>query len=111
LNQAANLWHAKLRVLIRSGFTGSGLDPYLFTLKSGATFGYALIPVDHAMLVGPSNMISGCKQLLQSPFQINDMGPAELFLGLKITLGKYGCVWVGKTGFDPELLDAYVRLA
>jgi hypothetical protein len=85
LKQAATRWHAKLReALTRAGFTGCEDDPCLFILKSGATYGYVLIHVDDALLVGPPDMILRCKQLLQSAFEIKDIGPAKYFLGLQI---------------------------
>jgi hypothetical protein len=108
LKQAVTRWHAKLReVLTRAGFTGSEADPCLFIMKSGANYSYVLIHVDDALLVGPPDMISRCKQLLQSAFEIKDIDPAKYFLGLEIVLGRDGSVWVGQTRFVRELLDAY----
>jgi hypothetical protein len=108
LKQAANCWHAKLRdVLTQAGFTGSEVDPCLFILNSGAAYGYLLIHVDDALLVGPSDMIARGKQLLQSAFEIKDIGPAKYFLGLEIVSEKDGSVWVGQTRYARELLEVY----
>jgi hypothetical protein len=86
LKQAARQWHAKLRQEMQAnGYTASMHEPCLFykTDRTGSV--YILVHVDDALVIGPRAAVHTAKQLMQTMFEIKDMGTASYFLGMMIT--------------------------
>lgn len=87
LKQASRSWHLRLHEeLTTYGFAASTADPglYTYTGKSGPT--YLLVYVDDILIAAPDlTAVDTIKSKLSASFDAHDLGPAEFFLGMRIT--------------------------
>ncbi|XP_019436613.1 PREDICTED: uncharacterized protein LOC109342946 [Lupinus angustifolius] len=92
LKQASRQWHEKLtKVLLSYGFNKSHYDHSLLTKTKHSNFTAILIYVDDLVLIGNDfSEIQLTKQLLDTKFNIKDLGNLKFFLGLEIARSSKG---------------------
>lgn len=87
LKQASRTWNQKLhQTLIGIGFarTRSDAGVYVYEQKKGHMI--LIVYVDDLLPMGPSKSeIDRVKKVLADKFQMRDLGPADTFLGMRIT--------------------------
>jgi hypothetical protein len=85
LKQAARAWNEKLtKTVNRLGFHSSTGDPSLFISGKSPHAAYLPYYVDDILIAGQSAPIANFKGAIANEFQCEDMGEANLFLGMKI---------------------------
>jgi hypothetical protein len=83
LKQSPRLWQEKLRnTLIKLGFQPLKADNCLYINKAGVII---VTYVDDMLITGPNPKdIAAVKKALQDEFEMDDMGPATYFVGVRI---------------------------
>ena len=87
LKQAPKQWYEKFNnVMMSNGFKINECDKCVYV--NGTKNGYVIVClyVDDMLIVGSDEkMIKSTKDLLKSRFDMKDMGPADVMLGMKIS--------------------------
>jgi hypothetical protein len=109
LRQAAQAWHKKLKTtLLTSGFSVSLTDPCLYMIKHQGELVYLLVHVDDCLVVGTSTGVQYAKDVLKSLFDIKDMGPVSLFLGLDVVRDRAAHkLWLGQPRYIDSMLKQF----
>lgn len=108
LKQAGRQWHVKLSSKLKQiGLTPAKVENCLYHARRGKDILLLLIYVDD-FLVASSNLgwIEEVKSKLQEDFEIKDLGPAKLCLGLEINQTK-NYISVSQSRYILNLLDKY----
>jgi hypothetical protein len=85
LKQAARACNEKLtKTVNKLGFHASKGDPSLFVSGTSPQATYLLCFVDDILTAGQSATIANVKCAITKEFECEDMGQANLFLGMKI---------------------------
>ncbi|MBW0480158.1 hypothetical protein O181_019873 [Austropuccinia psidii MF-1] len=104
LKQAPLAWYTRLKQwLLDSGFSVSILDPCVF-FKCGGIPIWIYIHVDDIAIF--SKDVSAFKNAIQKEFDIKDIGPADLILGIKVTQSEEK-VTLDQRHFSEALLNLY----
>ncbi|MBW0510420.1 hypothetical protein O181_050135, partial [Austropuccinia psidii MF-1] len=104
LKQAPLAWYTRLKQwLLDSGFSVSILDPCVFFKFSGIPI-WIYIHVDDIAIF--SKDVSAFKNAIGKEFDIKDIGPADLILGIKITQSEEK-VTLDQRHFSEALLNLY----
>ncbi|MBW0461525.1 hypothetical protein O181_001240 [Austropuccinia psidii MF-1] len=104
LKQAPLAWYECLKEwLVGANFQACILDPCVF-YRAGAKPIWLYLHVDDIAVFGSE--IADFKKEIAQKFEIKDLGPADLLLGVKITQ-KEGCVYLDQQHFCESLLDQY----
>ncbi|MBW0537118.1 hypothetical protein O181_076833, partial [Austropuccinia psidii MF-1] len=104
LKQAPLAWYQRLKQwLLQAGFSACVLNPCVF-FRSRHTMTWLYIHVDHIPIFG-EDVYSFIKEISQE-FDIKDMGPADLMLGIRVMHGD-GFISLDQSHFTESLLDLY----
>ncbi|CAN1176981.1 Retrovirus-related Pol polyprotein from transposon TNT 1-94 [Linum perenne] len=105
LKQAPRAWFEKFQsTILQSGFAQSSADPSLFTRHSGDKLAILLIYVDDMILSGDDqDGIEMVKKLLETSFQLKDLGNLSYFLGLEIKRSEKG-IFISQRKYIEDLL-------
>ncbi|XP_034200148.1 uncharacterized mitochondrial protein AtMg00810-like [Prunus dulcis] len=106
LKQAPRAWNAKFNGYLPAlGFCPSHSDPSLFVKKDGADVVILLLYVDDIIITGSSpSLIQLVIDYSSTVFDMKDMGTLTYFLGLQITYGSNGDLFVHQTKYCKDLL-------
>jgi hypothetical protein len=109
LRQAAQAWHKKLKAaLLQSGFSVSLTDPCLYMIHHQGELVYLLVHVDDCLLVGNSSGVQYAKAKVKSLFDVKDMGPVSLFLGLDVIRDRATRkLWLGQPRYIGSILKQF----
>lgn len=108
LKQAARARNAELTATLRKcGFQPSKSDPsFIKGTPPNATF--ILCYVDDLLIAGNKNSISQIKKHIASSFKCEDMGEANLFLGMKVLRNRSkNELWVGQPHYALEIVEKF----
>ncbi|MBW0535337.1 hypothetical protein O181_075052, partial [Austropuccinia psidii MF-1] len=104
LKQAPLAWYDRLKGwLCQVGFSSCVLDPCIF-FREGDHPVWLYVHVDDIAIFGKN--VSVFKEELKSKFEIKDISPADLMLGIKVTHSS-GCVSLDQAHFIESLLELY----
>ncbi|MBW0491793.1 hypothetical protein O181_031508, partial [Austropuccinia psidii MF-1] len=104
LKQAPLAWYQRLKQwLLQAGFSACVLNPCVF-FRSRKTMVWLYIHVDDIAIFG-KEVYSFIKEISQE-FDIKDMGPADLMLGIRVFHGD-GFISLDQSHFTDSLLDLY----
>ncbi|MBW0533962.1 hypothetical protein O181_073677 [Austropuccinia psidii MF-1] len=104
LKQVPLAWYQQLKQwLLQAGFSACVLDPCIF-FCSRRTMTWLYIHVDDIAIFG-KDVYSFIKEISQE-FDIKDMGPADLMLGIRVMHGD-GFISLNQSHFTDSLLDLY----
>jgi hypothetical protein len=106
LKQAPRAWFTRLsQTLLDIGFTGSQVDPSLFTYHSGPIHVYLLVYVDDIILTGNhSKTLTTIINKLQADFAMKNLGSLTYFLGIQATRNTAG-LHLRQSKYILDLLD------
>ncbi|XP_062100141.1 uncharacterized mitochondrial protein AtMg00810-like [Humulus lupulus] len=106
LKQASRQWYSKLNTtLLQHGFTQSPSDHSLFIKSKSGVFLALLIYVDDILITNNNDSaLVSFKKILESKFQLKDLGPLRFFLGLEIGRNKNG-ISVSQRPFTLQILS------
>jgi hypothetical protein len=108
LKQSARQWHAKLREeMMAHGFVPSKHEPCLFLKTEQTGPVYVMVHVDDALIIGNRAAVNRAKQLMQSMFDIKDMGVASFFLAMKITRREAGGYSLEQPRYVHDMLNRF----
>ena len=94
LKQAPKQWHEKFdNVMITSGFKINECDKCVYVKNTENEYVIVCLYVDDMLIVGSNDkMIKSTKNMLNSKFDMKDMGMADVILGIKITRTSDGLI-------------------
>jgi hypothetical protein len=106
LKQAARAWNEKLTKTVNNlGFHSSKGDPSLFISGKSPHATYLLCYVDDILIAGQTATIENFKRAISKEFECEDMGEANLFLGMKIIRNRAaGELWLGQPHYTLEII-------
>jgi hypothetical protein len=106
LKQAPRAWFTRLsHALLDIGFSGSQLDPSLFTYHTAQAHIFLLVYVDDIILTGNHpHTIQGIISKLQLDFALKDLGSLSYFLGIQATRDSAG-LHLRQSKYILDLLD------
>jgi hypothetical protein len=106
LKQAPRAWFTRLsHALLDIGFSGSQLDPSLFTYHIAQAHIFLLVYVDDIILIGNHpHTIQGIISRLQLDFALKDLGSLSYFLGIQTTRDSIG-LHLRQSKYILDLLD------
>ncbi|KAJ0824197.1 putative RNA-directed DNA polymerase [Helianthus annuus] len=112
LKQAPRKWNERLNgVLIDYGFVQSKCDHSMYVLSKNKVFVVLLVYVDDIVVTGNSiDEVSKIKAILNSNFQIKDLGKLKYFLGIEVLYNKSG-ICLNQRKYCLELLSEFGYLA
>ncbi|KAJ0528553.1 putative RNA-directed DNA polymerase [Helianthus annuus] len=112
LKQAPRKWNERLNsVLVDYGFVQSKCDHSMYVLAKQKVFVILLVYVDDIVVTGNSvDEVSKIKGILNSNFQIKDLGKLKYFLGIEVLYNESG-VCLNQRKYCLELLSAFGYLA
>jgi hypothetical protein len=101
--QAGRVWYLWLTErLKRLGFLQSGIDPWVFYYKGNIL----LIYVDDTIILGPTTqVIEDILSRLRGQFNIDDGGDMSDYLGVKVTRGEGGTIYLTQ----PHLIKSILK--
>ncbi|MBW0466267.1 hypothetical protein O181_005982 [Austropuccinia psidii MF-1] len=104
LKQAPLAWYQRLKQwLLQAGFSACVLDSCVF-YRSKDTMTWLYIHVDDITIFGED--VSSFIKEISDEFDIKDMGPADLMLGIRVVHG-YRFISLDQSHFTDSLLDLY----
>lgn len=111
LKQAPRQWYAKIHQYLVDDlqFTGSSNDPCLCVRKSSSSLLIIALYVDDILIVGT------CKEQISSPkgefskrFEMKDLGPAKVMLGIEISRDRENRkTFITQRGYATEVLQRF----
>ncbi|KAJ0547538.1 putative RNA-directed DNA polymerase [Helianthus annuus] len=112
LKQAPRKWNERLNsVLIDYGFVQSKCDHSMYVLARNGVFIVLLVYVDDIVVTGNNvDEVDKVKVVLNSNFQIKDLGKLKYFLGIEVLYNKSG-VCLNQRKYCLELLSEFGYLA
>ena len=86
LKQAPKQWHEKFdNAMMSNGFKINECDKCVYVKDTENGYVIVCLYVDDMLIVGSDDkMIKSTKDMLKSRFDMKDMGPADVMLGMKI---------------------------
>jgi hypothetical protein len=105
--QAARAWNEKLtKTVNKLGFHSGKGDPSLFVSDTSPHATYLLCYVDDFLIAGQITSIANFKRAISKEFECEDMGEANLFLGMKIIRNRTrGELWLGQPHYTLETIN------
>jgi hypothetical protein len=89
LKQASRQWYMCFaRGMTKMGFDTAAAEPALFIKRSPKPL-YIVILVDDDILFGPPKEVQETKTAISRVFTVQDLGPADFFLGMEITRDRH----------------------
>ncbi|KAJ0772240.1 putative RNA-directed DNA polymerase [Helianthus annuus] len=112
LKQAPRKWNERLSsVLVDYGFVQSKCDHSMYVLARNGVFIVLLVYVDDIVVTGNNiDEVDKIKVVLNSNFQIKDLGKLKYFLGIEVLYNKSG-VCLNQRKYCLELLSEFGYLA
>ena len=94
LKQAPKQWHQKFDdVMMNGGFKINECDKCIYIKETQNEYILVCLYVDDMLIIGSNNeIITRTKNMLQSKFDMKDLGSADVILGIKITRTSEGIV-------------------
>ena len=110
LKQSSRVWNKQLDAALKQfGLMRSKLDPCIYYKIDGDKMLYISVYVDDELVF--TNCVAwknSLKAFLMSKFQIKDLGPAQLCLGLNITRDRNkGKIWIDQQKYIVETLEKF----
>ena len=107
LKQAARAWNQKLKETVKQlGYRPSNSDVSLFSKGTASNANYMLWYVDDILLAGDLPTITRIKQAIARHFKCDDLGDANLFLGMKIIRNRsQRTLWLGQPHYALEIIE------
>jgi hypothetical protein len=107
LKQAARAWNKKLTHTVKQlDYHPSRSDISLYISGTPPRASYILCYVDDILLAGDIQTVTRTKQALAKYFKCDDLGEANLFLGMKIIRNRsQRILWLGQPHYTLEILD------
>ena len=111
LKQAPRQWYAKIHhyLVHKLKFLGSDNDPCLYVRKSSENLLIIALYVDDLLIVGNSKSeIATLKGELSKRFEMKDLGPASIMLGIEITRDRPNRkLWITQQEYTTEVLKRF----
>ncbi|XP_071913959.1 uncharacterized protein [Coffea arabica] len=106
LKQAPKKWHEKFdNVMITNGYKINVCDKCVYTKETEHGYVILCLYVDDILIVGSNDkMVKSTKDMLNSKFDMKDMGLADVILGVKITRISDGLV-LSQTHYVDKILE------
>ena len=94
LKQAPKQWHEKFdSVMMANGLKINECDKCVYVKSTKDNYVILCLYVDDMLIVGSNDrMIKSTKNMLNSRFDMKDMGPADVILGIKIKRSPNGLI-------------------
>ena len=94
LKQAPKQWHEKFdNAMMSNGFKINECDKCVYVKDTENGYVIVCLYVDDMLIVGSDDkMIKSTKDMLKSRFDMKDMGPADVMLGMKISRTSNGLI-------------------
>ncbi|CAM8902403.1 unnamed protein product [Rhodiola kirilowii] len=108
LKQAPKQWHEKFdKVMLSNGFKINECDKCIYIKTTENGYVILFLYVDDILIVGSNEIIlKSTKGILNSRFDMKDMGLADVILGIKITRTADGFV-LGQSHYVDKILDKF----
>ncbi|KAK8926133.1 hypothetical protein KSP39_PZI018401 [Platanthera zijinensis] len=110
LKQSPRMWYQKFDTyMLELGLERSNSDHCVYFQRKGEHFTILTLYVDDMLLVGNSvKMIQQLKKLLSAKFEMKDLGPASVILGMQITRERSKKkLWLGQQRYIEEVLKKF----
>jgi hypothetical protein len=109
LKQAALTWYDTMKKsLLAKGFSVGDSDPCLFMAELEGSKVLMVVHVDDCLIVAAPSAMAATKRIINSLYEMKDLGPAHCFLGLEIVRDRNNRrLWLGQTGFIQAALHTY----
>lgn len=110
LKQAPKQWHKKFDdVMISNGFKINKCDKCVYVKNTEDGYVILCLYVDDIIITGSSDrMVKSTKHMLNSRFDMKDMGPADVILGIKIKRVIDGLI-LTQSHYVDKILDKFNR--
>ena len=110
LKQAPKQWHEKFdSVMISNGFKINECDKCVYIKNTENGYVILCLYVDDMLIVGSNDrMVKSTKDMLNSRFDMKDMGLAEVILGIKITRTANGLI-LDQSHYVDKLLEKFSK--
>ena len=108
LKQAPKKWHEKFdNAMITNGFKINECDKCVYTKETENGYVILCLYVDDMLIVGSNNqMVKSTKNMLNSKFDMKDMGLANVILGIKIIRTEDGFV-LSQSHYVDKILEKF----
>jgi len=108
LKQAPKKWHEKFdHAMITNGFKINECDKCVYVKETGDDYIILCLYVDDILIVGSSDkLVKSTKHMLNSRFDMKDMGLANVILGIKIIKTADGLV-LSQAHYVDKILDKF----
>ena len=108
LKQAPKKWHEKFdNAMITNGYKINECDKCVYTKETEHGYVILCLYVDDILIVGSNDkMVKSTKDMLNSKFDMKDMGLADVILGVKITRISDGLV-LSQTHYVDKILEKF----
>ena len=110
LKQAPKQWHETFdHTMITSGFKINECDECVYVKKTENDYVIFYLYVDDMLIIGSDDdMIKSTKNILKSKFDMKDMDPSDVFLGIKISRTSNGLI-LSQTHYIDKILGKFNR--
>jgi hypothetical protein len=107
LKQAPKAWYSRIDTYLQQmGFEKSEADPNLYYIVVGDNPLILVFYVDDLFIIGAEKLVDGCKQSLDSEFDMKDIRLMHYFLGLKVWQ-KLGHIFLGHGKYVVDILKRF----
>src|SRR5438270_1075425 len=108
LKQAPKQWHQKFdNVMLEKGFKTSECDKCVYIKENKEGYILLCLYVDDILIIGSNDkMIKSTKDMLNSKFDMKDMGLADVILGIKITRTSDG-ISLNQSHYIDKILEKF----
>ena len=108
LKQAPKQWHQKFdNVMLEKGFKTSECDKCVYIKQNKEGYILLCLYVDDMLIIGSNDkMIKSTKDMLNSKFDMKDMGLADVILGIKITRTSDG-ISLNQSHYVDKILEKF----
>uniref|UniRef100_A0A2N9GZ77 Integrase catalytic domain-containing protein n=1 Tax=Fagus sylvatica TaxID=28930 RepID=A0A2N9GZ77_FAGSY len=110
LKQAPKQWHEKFdNAMMSNGFRINECDKCVYVKNTTSGYVIVCLYVDDMLIMGSNNdIIKATKRMLNSKFDMKDLGVADVILGIKITRTSDGLV-LSQTHYIKKVLEKFGR--
>ncbi|CAM8982364.1 unnamed protein product [Rhodiola kirilowii] len=110
LKQAPKQWHEKFdKVILSNGFKINECDKCVYNKNTEHGYVILCLYVDDILIVGNNEeLVKSTKSMLNSRFDMKDLGLADVILGIKITRTADGFV-LSQADYADKILDKFAK--
>ncbi|PKI59003.1 hypothetical protein CRG98_020571 [Punica granatum] len=110
LKQTPKQWHEKFdNAMISKGFKINECDKCVYIKETENGYIILCLYVDDILIVGSDDsMIKSTKNMLNSRFNMKDMGPADMILGIKIMKTSDGLI-LSQSHYIDKILEKFTK--